>query len=166
MNDTIPTVVLVSACLLGHRVRYDGAESASDSDILARWRAQGRVRAFCPEVAGGLSTPRPPAEIVGGTGEDVLDGTARVLTEAGADVTEAFLRGAHHALRAALDAGAKLALLKSKSPSCGAHQIYDGTFSASRRPGRGVTSALLARHGIHVFTEHELAAADAYLRHE
>lgn len=173
MSETKATIkahsaesVLVSACLLGRRVRYDGGHSASDSAILARWQTEGRVCTFCPEVAGGLSTPRPPAELVGGTGADVLDGTAKVVTEQGVDVTQAFLRGAHDALRAALEVNAKLAVLKSKSPSCGAHEIYDGTFSGTRRAGQGVTAALLTRHDIRVFTEHELAAADAYLHEQ
>lgn len=156
--------VLVSACLLGRKVRYDGGHSQAESAILARWKAEGRICVFCPEVSGGLPTPRPPAEIVGGTGTDVLDGHARVVTEEGQDVTDSFVRGAHNALRAALEAGAQVAVLKSKSPSCGSKTIYDGTFSGTRLAGQGVTAALLGRHGIRVFDEAEFAAADAYLR--
>lgn len=164
MSDDKYNRVLVSACLLGRPVRYDGGHSAAASDVLARWRREERVVAFCPEVAGGLSTPRAPAEIIGGDGDDVLDAKARVVTEAGDDVTEAFLRGAHRALQAAEDAGARIAVLKSKSPSCGSKSVYDGTFSGSRVDGHGVTTALLRRHGVRVFNEHELAEADAYVR--
>jgi uncharacterized protein YbbK (DUF523 family) len=156
--------VLVSACLLGRPVRYDGGHSAADSDVLARWRREERLAIFCPEVAGGLATPRAPAEIVGGDGEDVLDANARVVTDQNTDVTDAFLLGARTALKAAVDAGARLAVLKSKSPSCGSKSIYDGTFSGVRTPGQGVTAALLRQNDIRVFTEHELADADAYLR--
>lgn len=163
-NDNGPARILVSACLLGRRVRYDAGHSQLDSDILARWQAEDRIVAFCPEVAGGLSTPRDPAEIVGGDGADVLDGTAKVISDRGADVTAAFLRGARAALDAAREAGAQVAVLKSKSPSCGSKTIYDGTFSGTRTAGRGVSAALLARHGIQVFNETELAAADAALR--
>ncbi len=167
MSDDEPqTKVLVSACLLGRRVRYDGGHSASHDAIVATWHLENRIVAFCPEVSGGLPTPRPPAEIVGGTGADVLDGDARVVTEQGKDVTREFLRGAHNALRAAREAGARVAVLKSKSPSCGSKTIYDGSFSGTKVAGQGVTAALLERHGIRVFDENELAEADAYLNHD
>jgi uncharacterized protein YbbK (DUF523 family) len=149
---------------MGRSVRYDGGHSAASCEELERWRREERLVVFCPEVAGGLSTPRAPAEIVGGDGEDVLDGHARVVTESDVDVTEAFLCGARGALRAALGAGVKLAVLKSKSPSCGSKAIYDGSFSSARISGQGVTSALLSRHGVRVFTEHQWADADAYVR--
>jgi uncharacterized protein YbbK (DUF523 family) len=106
----------------------------------------------CPEESGGLPTPRPPAEIVGGDGNDVLDGTAKVMTDDGTDVTEAFLKGAHHALEAAQSNGATHVILKARSPSCGCGDIYDGTFSGTLTSGDGVTTALLKRHGIIVTT--------------
>ena len=102
----------------------------------------------CPEEAGGLSTPRPPAEIVGGDGSDVLDGKAKVMTVDGTDVTEAYLKGAHHALQVAQSHGATRMILKARSPSCGCGDIYDGTFSGTLMSGDGVTTALLKRHGI------------------
>src|SRR5260370_41294862 len=96
--------ILVSACLLGQAVRYDGRAKRSDDELLAQWRQQGRLVSFCPEVAGGLPVPRPPAEIrpapraAGATapfdGAAVLAGTAQVLTAAGLDVTESFVRRA------------------------------------------------------------------------
>jgi uncharacterized protein YbbK (DUF523 family) len=112
--------------------------------------AEGAAVAFCPEVAGGLPTPRLPAEIVGGDGEDVLEGRARVVDATGADCTAEFVDGAHQVLAAARAAGARKALLTARSPSCGCGQIYDGTFSGTLRPGDGVAAALLRRDGIQV----------------
>ncbi|MET0553121.1 MAG: DUF523 domain-containing protein [Vicinamibacteria bacterium] len=145
--------VLVSACLLGERVRYDGRDAAAEGDVLARWNAEGRVVRFCPEVAGGLPVPRPPAEIRG----------ASVVTADGTDMTGAFAAGAQRALEAALANGVRVAVLKENSPSCGSTHVYDGTFSGTRVPGQGVTAALFAANGIRVFSERTLAEADAYL---
>ena len=151
--------ILISACLLGERVRYHGGDAALSDTILDRWRREGRLVPFCPEVAGGLSVPRPPAEIRGAGGPAVLDGTARVVTSGGADVTEAFRAGARAALEAAVREGARIAVLKDASPSCGSRTIYDGTFAGRRRPGAGVTAALLAERQVRVFNEDELEAA-------
>lgn len=155
--------VLVSACLLGEKVRYSGADAASASPILAAWVREGRVVPFCPELAGGLGVPRPPAEIVGAGGDAVMDGTARVVTVHGADVTEPFLRGARLALDAALPADVRLAVLKDGSPSCGSEIIHDGSFGGRTRDGMGVTAAVLQRAGIAVFSEKRLDDAAMYL---
>ncbi|MEU9125260.1 DUF523 domain-containing protein [Streptomyces sp. NPDC048506] len=155
--------ILVSACLLGSRVRYDGGAKPVDDELVERWRAERRVVAFCPETSGGLPVPRPPAEIVGGDGAAVLDGTAQVLTGTGEDVTEHFVRGAHLALDAARAAGARIALLKESSPSCGSLRIYDGCFTGTRTPGHGVTTALLRRAGVRVFNEDQIRDAAACL---
>lgn len=155
--------VLVSGCLLGARVRYDGRGVELGSDMLERWRVEGRLVTVCPEVAGGLGVPRPPAEIVGGTGADVLAGRAEVRT-ASADVSDAFVRGAHAALALVQEHGVRVAVLKERSPSCGSGQIYDGTRTRTLRSGDGVTTALLRAHGVLVFGETELDAADAALR--
>ena len=146
--------VLVSACLAGRACRYDGA--ANPDDEVAALVAQGRAILVCPEEDGGLGTPRPPAEIVGGDGHDVLDGRARVVTRAGEDVTDAYLRGARMALEAARAQGAGDAILKARSPSCGRGCVYDGSFSRTTVPGDGVTAALLAREGVGIRTEEEL----------
>jgi uncharacterized protein YbbK (DUF523 family) len=156
--------VLVSACLLGERVRYDGADAASDSEILRGWLREGRAVLFCPEVAGGLGVPRPPAEIRGVGGAAVLEGSGKVVTRGGNDVTEAFLRGAELGLQAALAAGVRLAVLKENSPSCGSRFIYDGSFSGQRKAGQGVTAALLLRHGIAVFSDLAVPRAVEYLQ--
>ncbi|TWC37674.1 uncharacterized protein YbbK (DUF523 family) [Pseudomonas sp. SJZ079] len=155
--------ILVSRCLLGHRVRYDGG-AHGPFDLLERWQAEGRVVALCPEVAGGLPTPRPPAEIPGGQGAQVLDGQAAVITVDGEDVSAAFLAGAAQALTLVERHGIRLALLKARSPSCGNRENYDGNFSGVRVAGEGVTAALLRRAGVQVFNEDELAAAEAELR--
>ncbi len=157
--------ILVSACLMGRRVRYDGAAKTSGDALLAAWRREGRLVPFCPEVEGGLPVPRPAAEIEGGAGgEAVLAGTARVLTAGGADVTEAFLAGARAALAAARAHGVRVAVLKEGSPSCGSLTVHDGAFGGGRVPGHGVTTALLERHGVAVFGEDRVAEAAARLR--
>ncbi len=144
-------MILVSACLVGCRCRYDQGSKPHDP-VIALIR-EGKAVPVCPEQMGGLPTPRLPAEIVGGDGDDVLEGRARVVNAAGEDVTEQFLAGAREALRMAEAAGATVAILKERSPSCGSAAIYDGTFRGAVRPGRGVTAALLRRHGIEVFSE-------------
>ncbi|AXM97122.1 DUF523 domain-containing protein [Pseudomonas plecoglossicida] len=154
--------VLVSACLLGQPVRYDGRASGYP-DLLQRWQAEGRVVALCPEVAGGLPTPRPPAEIPGGQGADVLDGDAQVLTVAGEDVSAAFLAGAQQALALVRRHGIRVAVLKAGSPSCGNRLVYDGTFTGVKVAGEGVTVALLRREGVRVFSELELEQAQRAL---
>ncbi|GII78404.1 hypothetical protein Sru01_33860 [Sphaerisporangium rufum] len=152
--------VLVSACLAGRPVRYDGRAKTSGDAVLVRWRAEGRLVLFCPEVAGGLPVPRPPAEIEGGAGgAAVLAGHARVLTAAGADVTAHFVEGAHAALAVARRLALRVAVLKEGSPSCGALRVHDGTFGGRLAPGAGVTTALLRAHGVDVFGEDDLAAA-------
>lgn len=155
--------ILISACLLGQHVRYDGHHSLTSNDILDTWRARGLIVPFCPEVAGGLSTPRPPAEIQHGNGRDVLEGRAFLRTAEGTDVTRAFILGAQKALALARQEGVKAAVLKARSPSCANKEIYDGTFSRTRITGQGVTAALFKREGIPVFDEDELHQAAAYL---
>jgi uncharacterized protein YbbK (DUF523 family) len=155
--------VLVSACLLGEKVRYHGGDALATSAILDRWRAEGRLVPVCPETAAGLPVPRPPAEIAGGDGHAVLDRQAIVSYSTGLDVTADFLRGAHAALEAAASEGARLAVLKDGSPSCASSYIFDGTFRGQRDRGEGVTAAMLSRAGIRVFNERELEQAARYL---
>lgn len=154
--------ILVSRCLLGHRVRYDGG-AHGPFDTLQRWLDEGRIVALCPEVAGGLPTPRPPAEIRGGQGAQVLDGLLPVLSVDGEDFTAAFVAGAEQALALVKHHGIRLALLKARSPSCGNLENYDGSFSGRKVAGEGVTAALLRRAGVRVFSEEQLPAAEAAL---
>lgn len=154
--------ILVSRCLLGHRVGYDGG-AHGPLDLLGVWQSEGRIVPLCPEVAGGLPTPRPPAEIPGGQGGAVLDGRVAVVTVGGEDVTAAFVTGAEAALELVARHGIRLAVLKARSPSCGNLENYDGSFSGTRVAGEGVTAAALKRVGVAVFNETELVAAQRLL---
>ncbi|NTF86290.1 DUF523 domain-containing protein [Agrobacterium rhizogenes] len=149
--------ILVSACLMGHAVRYDGRAKPLVHPAIDRWREEGRLVTICPEMSAGMVVPRPPAEIAGGaTGEDVLAGTARVMEISGGDVTEGFRQAAENALALARETGCRYALLIDGSPSCGSGFIYDGTFSGAKHPGDGVTAALLKRAGIEVYSDREI----------
>ena len=163
-SDPIRATVLVSACLLGEAVRYDGDDRRCEHAILRRWLAEGRVVAACPEVAGGLPVPRAAAEIAGSHGGGgVLDGCARVVDRTGEDCTAPFVAGARQLLALAQARRIRVAVLKEGSPSCGSSRIYDGSFSARSLSGSGVACALLRRAGIEVFSEEQLAAADTCL---
>lgn len=155
--------VLISACLLGSPVRYDGSDLEQHHAILQRWQREQRVVSCCPEVAGGLATPRTPAEIQGHDGKEVLAGKATVVTETNEDVTQAFTAGAQKALELCQSEHIKVAILTEKSPSCGSSIIYDGRFKRHKVAGQGVTAALLTQQGIRVFNQHQLVEADAFL---
>ena len=147
----------MSACLLGQKVRYDGGDCLQNHSRLQAWLKRGDIITICPEMAGGLPTPRPPAEIQNRrAGFDVLHKTAQVKTNTGLDVSESFIRGAEKALALAKEYRIRIAILKAKSPSCGSGVIYDGTFSKMLIPGDGVTSALLKQHHILVFDEYHI----------
>lgn len=149
--------LMISACLAGENVRYNGKPLETVDPRIHTWLREGRAFLFCPEVAGGLCTPRDPAEITGaGGGAAVLKGEARVTTRLGEDVTDPFVAGAKEALALCLKRGARFALLQERSPSCGSHRIYDGRFNGCLILGRGVTAALLEQHGIRVFSEADL----------
>lgn len=133
--------VLVSACLMGFRCRYDG--DAQRLDCLDALRERHVLVPVCPEVMGGLPTPREPSEIRSG----------RVVTRDGRDVTEAFARGAREAEKIALACGCRCALLKERSPSCGLGRVYDGTFTGTLTRGDGLCARLLSRRGLRVLGE-------------
>ena len=154
--------ILVSACLLGQPVRYDGGAHGPFT-LLQQWQQQGRVLVLCPEVAGGLPTPRPPAEIVGGQGAQVLDGQIALYDVQGVDVSSAFIRGARQAEQLVRAHRIQIAVLKARSPSCGNQQTYDGSFSGQLVAGEGVTAAALRRLGVQVFNEHQLVEAEQAL---
>jgi uncharacterized protein YbbK (DUF523 family) len=146
--------VLISACLAGVPCTHTG--EAKRRAWALELVASGRAVTVCPEVAGGLPVPRPEAEIVGGEGADVLEGGARVVAIDGDDVTANYLRGAEVARAAADRAGASLAVLKARSPSCGCGAIHDGSFSDGMIAGDGVTAAALKRAGIAVVSDEEI----------
>lgn len=146
--------VLVSACLAGRACAYDGSHRARDE--ILRLVREGRAVLVCPEEEGGLPTPRPAAEIDGGDGHDVLDGSARVRTDADEDVTDAYVRGAQIAVDRAAEHGCATAILKARSPACGCGAVYDGTFSGRLCEGDGVAAAALRRAGVRVVVDDDL----------
>jgi len=157
--------VLVSSCLLGLPVRYHGGGAKIESEIISRWIAEGRVVSVCPEVRGGLSVPRAAAEIIGANGFAVLDGFAAVVEDGGSDITGQMVAGAQETLELAQAFGVRVAVLKDGSPSCGRTYIHNGQFKGKKKRGEvGVTAALLQRHGIAVFNEHQIAEAEKKLK--
>ncbi|EMA6342295.1 DUF523 domain-containing protein [Bacillus cytotoxicus] len=148
-------MIVISACLAGIACRYDGKDHlVSKIDDLLKKEDTVLV---CPEVLGGLPTPRPPAEIIGGNGDDVLDGKARVRDQNGNDVTDAFIQGAYKALETIKDLNPAYIILKERSPSCGSSIIYTGEFNGKKQDGYGVTTALFRRYGFTVISEEEFA---------
>lgn len=145
--------ILVSACLMGHKVRYNGTKKAQMTHQLARWQQDQRLVIHCPELAAGLTVPRPPAEIMSADGKDVMCGQARIVENTGRDVTAHYQLAAWLALRAAQESGCTAALLTDGSPTCGSKFIYNGSFSSQRKSGMGVAASLLSEHGIVVFSE-------------
>lgn len=142
---------LVSACLVGIGCRWDGKKHKNTK--LYKLYKQGKIIAVCPEIIGGLGSPRVPSEILGGSGEDVLSGEARVFSKDGLDNTGQFIKGAKKILEIARSFRIKKAILKSKSPSCGHGKIYDGTFTGHVVAGNGVTAAMLMKNNIKVVDE-------------
>lgn len=146
--------ILISACLLGERVRYDAKQKTLHHPLIDRWKKADILYPVCPEILGGLPTPRPAAEIQ-------TNGT--VATEQRQDVSEAFNRGAEKTLAIALKNNIKIVILTERSPSCGSSFIYDGSFSSTIIEGQGITTRLLRKHGIQVFNQFQLQEAQAQL---
>ena len=138
--------ILISACLLGVRCRYDGGSKPQEP--ILRLMEKYTLIPVCPEQLGGLPTPRLPSERIG----------AQVVMKDGTDVTAAYRRGAEEALRLARLFGCRRAVLKERSPSCGSGTIYDGTFRHRRISGDGLTAALLKANGVQVYNEDTFAA--------
>ncbi|MCD8522874.1 MAG: DUF523 domain-containing protein [Saccharospirillaceae bacterium] len=162
--------LLVSACLMGQPVRYDGRANDDKTDNfrhqLQRWQKAGILIPVCPEVAGGLPTPRPAAEIIQGDGSAVLQGKARIISRSAEDFTREFISGAQQALTCAQHNGVVAALLAARSPSCGSDGIYNGEFNATLRQGMGVTAALLSEHGIPCFSLERFSELLQWLRQQ
>lgn len=140
---------IISACLAGVSCRYDGKDNLIED--IAKLVKSGRAILVCPEQLGGLPTPREPSEIVKGK-----EGENKVLNKIGEDLTEYFEKGAWETLNIAKMVNSHIAILKSRSPSCGFGQIYDGSFSGKKKNGNGLTADLLSRNGIKVYTEENL----------
>jgi uncharacterized protein YbbK (DUF523 family) len=147
-------MILVSSCLAGLEVRYNGTHCLDKK--IRQLVEENQAITVCPELLGGFSTPRKPAEIVGGDGADVLDGKAKVVEKSGRDVTELYIKGAYITLKKAQEVGATVVVLKEFSPSCGSTMIYSGEFNGKKIVGNGVTTALLRRNGIEVVSEDRL----------
>ncbi|HZL58121.1 MAG TPA: DUF523 domain-containing protein [Stellaceae bacterium] len=146
--------ILVSTCLLGqsvvgYRVRYNDGDVPCADPRFTRWRQEGRFVHICPEMSGGLPTPRPRAHVAGD----------RVFTEIGTDVTAEYERGAQAALALVNRHGIKLAILKQGSPSCGSRVIFSAYFK-EQMPGQGRTAALLTANGVKIFDENQLDALE------
>lgn len=155
-TDTMPAKILISACLMGYPVRYNGTEKLLQHPTKEAWLRPDQAVIFCPELAAGFATPRPAAEIAPSPlGYSVLNAEARVMESSGADVSQRYLLAAHLALQMAQQHGCRYALLTDGSPSCGSNFIYDGSFSGKTIDGVGVTTELLRQHGIQVFSDRQ-----------
>lgn len=149
-------MLLVSKCLAGYPCRYDG--KAKGNDTFIKLCKEKKALPFCPECAGGLALPREPSELTG-SGELVLCRKAKAVSRSGHDVSDEFILGAKLTLLFAKEHNISLAVLKTKSPSCGCGLIYDGTFTKKLVPGDGVTTALLKQNGIRVISDEEFEKA-------
>ena len=159
--------ILISSCLLGEDVKYDGTNSSiafnpkfsfSLKELFMDILCENEIYSFCPEVAGGLGVPRIPAEIVNN------DKPFIIKNEQGADVTINFLLGAKKALDLCLEEDIKVALLKANSPSCGNINVYDGTFTNNLVEGQGLTARLLKENNIEVFNEKQLNELEKFIK--
>ena len=153
MVESAPRTILVSACLLGLRTRYD-KENRENSAVLDMLRTEGWTPIpVCPEQLGGLSTPRPKAEFISGDGTSLINGHGHLIDSNGVDVTTAFLNGAEQTAIIAALSQCRVALLKDRSPSCGVHNIYR---NGKLCDGTGVTTACLKQAGLQVVSEDDI----------
>jgi len=139
--------ILISSCFLGANVRYNAKIKPLSHPLITLWQKQQRLVSICPETSGGLSTPRPAAEI---------QKKGLIITATGTNVSQAFQRGAQQALQLCLQHKIKFALLKESSPSCGSSVIYDGSFTNKKVAGQGLTTQLLRKYNIKIFSENTI----------
>ena len=149
-------MILVSACLLGHSVRYDGGSNAHE--LLLQYNECERFVAVCPECLAMMPVPRPPMELAHVSGKKVLAGKGQAFDAEGRETTEYLLMGADKLLKIAQDYAAAVAILKEGSPSCGVRRIHDGSFTGKKVRGQGVATALLLKHGLRVYCERDMTA--------
>lgn len=147
--------ILVSACLYGECTKYNGGSNLLKNPLFLKWKNRGELVPVCPEMLGGLKTPRPCSEIQGD----------KVINVNGEDVTENFNDGAEKTLKIAKENDVLFAILKQGSPSCGCKEVYDGTFSGKKISGTGVTARKLLDNGVVVFDENDLALANLLYTH-
>ena len=148
--------ILISACLLGHKVKYDGKCNNLYHKRLIELEQKGLLIPVCPEMAGGLPTPRPPCEIVS-------QNPIKITTKDNIDYTNNFVSGARQALAIVKKHNIKVAILKESSPSCGSNTIYSGKFNKTKITGQGVTATALMQVGVKVYNEHQIDEAVARL---
>lgn len=148
--------ILISACLMGQKVRYNGKDLLQETEGFQALKQRHELISLCPEVAGGLSTPRPPAEVQNGSAAKVFEQQAKVIATTGVDVTAEFISGAEHALALCKAHDIHFAVLTESSPSCGRNKVYDGSFSGHKIEGMGLTAYLLEKNGIRVFSQFEI----------
>jgi len=141
--------VLISSCLLGKNVKYNGRNNHINNSFIQMLLKNNLVIPVCPEVDGGLPIPRTPVELIG----------KKAINQDGIDKTKEFVIGAQIALQKVIDFDIKMAIMKSKSPSCGKDTIYDGSFTKTLTNGNGITVSLLKEYGIRIFDENELDIA-------
>jgi uncharacterized protein YbbK (DUF523 family) len=146
--------ILISACLVGEKVKYDGGDNLISHPILQKWQEEGILIPLCPEVLGGLEVPRLPCEVVHKSG--------KVINQKGEDVTLIFEKGALETLKIVQENNVTMAILKARSPSCGKGMIYDGTFTGTKVEDSGFTCKFLENNGIVVFNEEEIAEAQKF----
>ncbi|MDR3562549.1 MAG: DUF523 domain-containing protein [Negativicutes bacterium] len=147
-------MIIISTCLLGIYSKYDGGSNLQP--LLAKYSHRGRFIPLCPEQLGGLPTPRQPAEIDCGCGSDVLEGKAKVMDKSGVDRSSWFVKGAQEVAAIVHSFPVTAAILKERSPSCGVHLIYDGSFGHVVKSGQGVTATLLKQLGIPLYSETDI----------
>lgn len=144
-------MILISACLCGVNCRYDGF--IIENKLLKKLVIMNKAIPLCPEVLGGRGVPREPAEIIGGTADDVINGKAKIIDLSGKDITNEILTGVLYVVSAVKKMGIKSAILKTKSPTCGMGKIFDGTFSGKLIEGNGILTEALLKENIKVYTE-------------
>lgn len=149
-------MIIVSSCMLGINTRYD--RKSNSIGILEKFSSLCKFIPICPEQLGGLPTPRHPCEIICGSGEDVLNGSSIVTDIYGHDLTKEFLEGARQVQKIISLCHISAAILKERSPSCGCKEIYDGSFTHTIRYGQGVTSSMLRKLGIPLYSEDDITA--------
>lgn len=144
-------MILISACLAGENVRYDGQNKKNLE--LKNLVTRELAKTICPEILGGLSIPRDPVEIVGGDGYDVLNGTAKIVDFNGNDMTKTYIQGAESALTICKKFDCDTVILKSDSLTCGSRTIYSGNFNGEKKKGVGIFTAMLEKNNIKVYDE-------------
>jgi len=149
--------ILISACLLGDKVRYDGDSMQLDNAIIKSWQEGSLLLPLCPEVSGGLPTPRKPAEIISVNNDNI-----KVVNIENIDVAQEFNRGAQAALELCQQNNIKLAILTESSPSCGSNLIHSGKFDGEKIPGEGITTRRLRKNNIQVFNQFQIEQALEY----